>query len=148
LGFGKEKAAACIYNALKSGGRFVAEFGGQNNVLQMMTALKNAFTQFGHENNVGINFWYFPSIGEYATLLEKQGFNVAYAVHFDRPTPLKGDDGMKNWFSMFGTTFFKGLSAEMIEKILTNAEEQLKPTHKINGVWYADYKRIRIVATK
>lgn len=31
---------------------------------------------------------YFPSIGEYVTILETQGFNVIYATLFNRPTPL------------------------------------------------------------
>jgi len=144
----KEKAVTCIYNALKSGGRFVAEFGGKNNVGTMMATMKNALLKFGFEENAALNFWYFPSIGEYATILEKQGFRVEYAVHFDRETELKGEDGMKNWFRMFGETFFIGLNVHEIENVLSETELQLAPTHKRNGVWFADYKRIRIVATK
>ena len=144
----KEKAVECIFNALKPGGRFVAEFGGKNNVQKMMAAFRNALTRFGFEKDAGINIWYYPSIGEYASLLEKMGFRVEYAVHFDRQTELKGDDGMKNWFRMFRATFFKNLNEEYVDKILNDVETQLHSTHKVNGVWYADYKRLRIVATK
>ncbi len=144
----KEKAIASIYQALKKGGRMVVEFGGKDNIQQIWTALKKELEQRGCSENANIAFWYFPSIGEYATLLEKQGFSVIKAAHFDRPTPLKGEDGLKNWFLMFTQNFFSGISASEKEDILAAVQASLKATHFADGQWVADYKRIRIMAIK
>lgn len=70
--------------------------------------------------------WYFPSIGEYATLMEEVGFKVTFAAQFQRPTPLEGMDGLRNWIDMFGKTMFVGLDNEMVNKIITNVEHDLK----------------------
>ena len=34
--------------------------------------------------------WFFPSVGEYATVLESVGFEVREAALFDRPTEVEG----------------------------------------------------------
>lgn len=144
----KEKAISSIYQSLKKGGRMVVEFGGKDNIQQMWTALKQELVKRGYIENANIAFWYFPSIGEYATLLEQQGFRVVKAAHFDRPTPLKGEDGMKNWFLMFTDNFFSGISASEKSDILETVQTALKTTHFVDGQWVADYKRIRVVAIK
>ena len=105
----KEAVIERMYSLLKENGRIVLEFGGKGNIQQMHTALKNILTQRGYHDNAKTNLWYFPSIGEYATLLEKQNFRVLHAEHFDRNTPLKGNDGIKDWFLMFGERFFTGI---------------------------------------
>ena len=99
-------------------------------------------------DNADVDFWYFPSIGEYTTELEKKGFRVIHAAHFDRPTPLTGSQGMKNWFLMFGDYFFVGISEADKEEILEEVQAELEKTHWQDGIWHADYKRIRIVAIK
>ncbi len=45
--------------------------------------------------------WYYPGIGEYAPLLERAGLEVTHAFLFDRPTPLEGEEGLRNWVEMF-----------------------------------------------
>ncbi len=54
--------------------------------------------------------FYFPTIGEYAPILEEQGFRVEYAVLFDRPTPQKSENGLEDWIRMFVKTPFEGIS--------------------------------------
>jgi trans-aconitate methyltransferase len=132
---------ACIYKALKPGGRFVAEFGGKGNVEAITQALDLAL-------GTTKNPWYFPSIGDYATRLEQQGFDVNYAVLFSRPTPLEGDSGIANWIRMFGSAWMVGLSAEEQIQVIRAVEEDLKPILYREGTWMADYCRIRIVAVK
>ncbi len=144
----KEKAIASMYQSLKKGGRIVVEFGGKDNIQQIWTALKMALQKRGYAENANISFWYYPSIGEYATLLEQQGFRVVRAEHFDRPTPLKGENGLKDWLLMFCEIFFTGISAIEKEAILEEIERVLKPTHFVDGQWVADYKRIRVMAVK
>ncbi len=144
----KEIVIEKMYSLLKENGRIVVEFGGKGNNQQMLKALKEVFIQRGYVENTKIDFWYYPSIGEYATELEKLNFTVVQAEHFDRPTPLQGDQGMKNWFLMFGDSLFKGIPDTEKDNILDEVQAKLKATHFIDNVWYADYKRIRVVATK
>jgi len=144
----KDKVIEHIYTALKDGGRLVAEFGGKGNMQTLITALKTEFQKRGLYKNAGIDYWYFPSIGEYAAELEKLNFRVVHAEHFDRPTSLKGDNGIKDWFKMFGEPFLSGIAEIEKEEILNQVQDNLKATQYIEGIWYADYKRIRVVAIK
>src|SRR5665213_3022987 len=144
----KEKAVKQIYNCLKPNGRFVAEFGGKGNVGNIVNALKIALIKNGFSENSKTETWYFPSLSEYASLLEQNNFRVIFATHFDRDTLLKDDNGIKNWLHMFASSYLKGLSDKYVEIILEDAEKQLRATNYRDGKWYADYKRLRIVALK
>ncbi len=142
------EAIASIYQALKPGGRFVAEFGGKGNIQAIAQALNSALEAIAISAPAR-NPWYFPSIGEYATLLEQQGFHVTYATLYARPTLLaEKEAGMANWIKMFADAFFVGLSANQQMQIIRTVEEQLKPTLYQQGTWTADYQRICIVAIK
>lgn len=142
-----DAAISCIRQALKPGGRFVAEFGGKGNVEAIATALGSVLGAFGYASPQVINPWYFPSIGEYATRLEQQGFDVTYAVLFDRPTPLeKGDAGMANWIQMFASCFLAELNNDQQTEVIQAIEHQLKPTLYRDGRWWANYRRICVVA--
>ncbi|MCC5665980.1 methyltransferase domain-containing protein [Nostoc sp. CHAB 5784] len=143
-----DSAIASIHQSLKPGGRFVAEFGGKGNVQAIATVLESALEAINISAQA-LNPWYFPSIGEYATLLEQQGFDVIHAMLFARPTPLAdAEAGMANWIQMFASSFLTGLSSEQQIQIIRVVEEYLKPTLYQQGTWLADYRRIRIVAIK
>ncbi|MEH1876018.1 MAG: class I SAM-dependent methyltransferase [Nostoc sp.] len=144
-----DSAIASIHQSLKSGGRFVAEFGGKGNVEAIVTALYSALASIGIPQAQIENPWYYPSIGEYTSLLEQQGFDVIYAILFPRSTPLaEGEAGMANWIKMFASTFLAGLSPEQQIQIIPVVEEYLKPTLYQQGTWAADYRRLRVVAIK
>jgi trans-aconitate methyltransferase len=143
-----KQALYCIYNALKQGGRFVAEFGGKGNVKMITDEILNQFKKLGIEYKAELFPWYFPSIGEYSTLMEKVGFRVIFAQHFDRPTLLDGDNGIRNWIEMFGSSMFRGLTGETKDFIITKVENNLKEVLFRNGGWSADYKRIRVIGIK
>ncbi len=140
----------CISKALKPGGRLVVEFGRKGNIKAIMQALQNALLELGYNCSATINPWYFPSINEYATLLENQGLEVTYATLFHRPTPLEaGSAGMGNWLQMFFTShFLSELSTTQQAKVIQAVEERLQPTLYRDGKWWADYRRIRVVAIK
>lgn len=126
----------------------MAEFGGKGNVKAIATALESALEAFNISAQT-LNSWYFPSVGEYATLLEQQGFDVIYSTLFARPTLLtEGEAGMANWIQMFASSFLTGLSSEQQIQVIRVVEEYLKPTLYQQGTWTADYRRIRIVAIK
>jgi trans-aconitate methyltransferase len=130
---------------LRAGGRFVAEFGGRGNVHAIVTALKHACA------TVGVAFampWYYPTIGEYATLLERAGLETVYAVLFDRPTPLEGQEGMRSWLKMFGNVILNEVPPARHEELFRLVEEELRPILYKDRTWYADYRRLRIVAVR
>ncbi|NJK51300.1 methyltransferase domain-containing protein [Candidatus Gracilibacteria bacterium] len=144
-----EAVINCIWKVLKPGGRFIAEFGGKGNVREIVDAIASTFKENDELNQLAANSWYFPSIGEYASLLEKQGFEVNNAMLFDRPTPLDGEEeGMRNWLEMFAQGIFSDISSDKKEEILCKIEEKLRPKLHQNNTWFADYRRIRIVAKK
>ena len=135
-------AVKYIYQALKPGGRFVAEFGGKGNVQQIIEAMNTVLAEPEY------NPWYFPSIGEYSSLLEQQGFKVSYAVLFARPTKLDGENGLGNWLEMFAGERFSGLANSTKVSLINQIESELRTSLYRDGHWWADYQRIRIIAIK
>jgi trans-aconitate methyltransferase len=138
-------AAESISLALKPGGRFVAEFGGKGNTGSILNALRVAL---GPESDARCP-WYYPSIGEYSSLVEKHGLQVRQAELFDRPTPLEGENAMEDWLRMFCMgSFFKGMSAEDATAKIHEVVRILRPERYRDGVWTVDYRRLRLVALK
>ncbi|MBV8885017.1 MAG: methyltransferase domain-containing protein [Chroococcidiopsidaceae cyanobacterium CP_BM_RX_35] len=143
-----ERVITCIWQALKPGSRFVVEFGGKGNIRAITTAIGNALEKNAMSAPF-INPWYFPSIGEYTTLLESQGFSVTYAALFDRLTPLEdGEKGMQNWIEMFANSLLPEMAANRRISVMQDIENQLRPELYQDGTWFADYKRLRVVAMK
>lgn len=142
-----DAVAGCIAQALRPGGRFVAELGGKTNIQTIYAALLAALEAAGQQPPAAMP-WYFPSIGEYASLLETHGLSVTYAALFPRPTPLEGEDGMRNWLRMFADHILRDLPQAAQETIIADVERRLRPTLCTNGQWNADYVRLRITATR
>lgn len=141
-----DDAVGCIGKALRRGGRFVAEFGGRGNAANVADAIRQTLQAMF---NLEVHHpWYFPSLGEYASLLEKHGFIVTQALWFERPTLLEGEDGLRNWIQMFCETMFKEVPENLRPQALQRIEANLKPKNFIDGQWFVDYCRLRIVATK
>ncbi|WP_077400734.1 class I SAM-dependent methyltransferase [Cellulophaga omnivescoria] len=144
-----KNAIKCMYENLNSNGKIVLEFGGKGNVQTIVNELRNSLKTRGYEKQSELDLWYFPTIGEYSTELESAGFRVLFAEHYDRPTELADENsGIKDWISMFGENFFIGVSENHMEEIKSEVQEKVKEQCLINGKWFADYKRIRIVAIK
>ena len=145
----KEKAVELVYHSLKRPGRFVLEMGGKHNVEKILKSLQKSLIKHGYVDNAAISLFYFPSLGEYASLLESKGFRVTYAVHYDRETKLSdGKDGIKDWIKMFAGAYLNGLDEKATAKILKEVQDSLEPTNCRKGSWYADYKRLRMIAVK
>jgi trans-aconitate methyltransferase len=144
-----DAAIKCVYQCLKPGGRFVAEMGGKGNVQKMIAATQQVLKKRGHKAMAESKLWYFPSLGEYTSKLEAQGFRVTFAAHFDRQTLLQGErEGVAKWLKMFGPTFFKGVDETEIDPILEEIAAVLEPDYNHDGEWHADYKRLRFIAIK
>lgn len=139
-----ENAARAFSRALKPGGRFVAEFGGQRNCAAMEAAFAQALKQVAGRDYVSP--LYFPSLPDYAGLLQANGLSVRAAWYFDLPTPLKGEDGLRQWLLQFLPHHLDGLDPGQAEAVLSATEAALRPAIWRDGAWWADYRRLRIMA--
>lgn len=136
----------CVHNALKENGEFVFEFGGFGNNQLIHEALDKVFSEHGFSYKMP---FYFPTISEYSTLMENAGFRVKFAVLFDRPTELKGPDGLRDWINMFVKTPFSVVQDEKEgETIVDETVKRLESTLYKGGKWYADYVRLRMRAVR
>ena len=140
---------AGVARALREGGRFVAELGGKGNVSAIRTALAAAVRGGGHPAIDDGTVFYFPSLAEYASLLEAHGLRVTAAAHFDRLTPLEdGEAGLRGWIAMFADRLLAPVPAAERGEVLREVEERLRPSLHRDGTWYADYVRLRVVAVR
>ena len=137
-------AVGSIARALHPGGRFVAEFGGRGNIRTVQAALRAVLGPGADEQSP----WYYPSIGEYAPVMERHGLEVSNASLFDRPTPLNGEDGMDHWLRMFTQTYLRQFSPDRASDIVRQLVEALRPALYRDGVWTVDYRRLRVVAVR
>ncbi|GAB0169252.1 class I SAM-dependent methyltransferase [Lysinibacillus sp. CTST325] len=137
-----------MYIALKQGGRFVAEMGGHGNIASIVWALQKSMEELKFSYIEDCFPWYFPTLKEYLAKLEGAGFTVKMITLYERPTPLQGKDGLRNWLKMFSNNMLKHLSETEKEQIYAKCEELLKPKLYQDHQWVADYCRLRFVAIK
>jgi trans-aconitate methyltransferase len=138
-----------VWNALRPGGRFVAEFGGKGNIAKMMSGFERALAELQPGLERVTTSWYYASISEYSTLLENNGFEVRFMTLFDRPTPLEdGEAGMRNWITMFGQDYLDKLDSGSRGAFLSKVEDFLRPELFRDGQWWGDYRRLRFAAWK
>ena len=141
----QDAAIGSIHEALRPGGRLVAELGGAGNVGAITEATLAELRERGHG---ATHPWYFPDLGEYAARLEAGGFEVTYARLFDRATELDGEEGLRNWLSMFGDSLLCGLREEEREAVVAAIEDRLRPDLFYGDRWIAGYRRLRVVARR
>jgi trans-aconitate methyltransferase len=143
-----ERVISGIKRLLRLGGRFVAEFGGKGNTGELLKAIQHAWQKLGIAGPVP-QPWYYPTVAEYAGLLEQHGFEVTQAALIDRPTPLDdGQRGLRNWLDMFGGAFVEGLPDATREHLLAEIERELRPKLFRDDHWVMDYRRLRVVARR
>lgn len=142
----QEKLIKNIAGQMCEGGELVCEFGGFGCGEAVHSTLEKCFEKRGLEYP---RTFYFPTVGEYAPLLEKYGLRVEYATLFDRPTVQKAEDGLVAWINMFVKTPFENMAEETKTEIIAETRELLAPKLLLeDGSWYIDYVRIRIRARK
>jgi len=142
-----EDAVVSMSRALRPGGRFVVEFGGRGNVTHIDSAVEESVRKVAGREALATK--YYPSIGEYSTLLERHGLQVRSALLFDRPTRLEeGELGLRNWIMMFRGELLSEVTNEEREKIFQAVEGKTRGALFRDGSWFADYRRLRITALK
>lgn len=136
---------AGVWQALKPGGRFVAEFGGFGNVATIVNAIESAL--ISRRGTAVAGPWYFPRQDEYKTLLEAAGFVVDKIALIPRPTPLPGDVGA--WLETFAQSYTAVLPLAERQAFIAEVVESLRPRLcDADGHWTADYIRLRFSAIK
>lgn len=141
-----DEVLAGVARALKTGGRFVGEFGSRGNVGTICEALRTALQRRGHSYD-SLNPWYFPRDDEYQAKLGRAGFDVRWLQSFSRPTPLPGD--MIGWLETFAQSFTIGWPPEERASLFAEVRDACRPTLcDAAGRWTADYVRLRFVAVK
>ncbi len=141
-----DDAAHGIARALKPGGRLVAEFGGHRNCEALETAFADTLNRVSLRDYRSP--WFFPSLPDYTALLERHGLVVRAAWYFDLPTPLRGQDGLRQWLLQFLPQQLDGLDETTREVVMGEAETLLRPALWRDGTWWADYRRLRVVAER
>jgi hypothetical protein len=93
--------------------------------------------------------WFYPSVAEYAGMLERHGLEVREASLFDRPTALEeGERGLENWIRVFRKTFVEKMREEDAARWIREVERQCRGELFREGSWVLDYRRLRVAAWK
>ncbi len=136
---------AGVARALRPGGRFVAEFGGQGNVAAIRTALSAVIERLTGRVDAPGDIWYFPSCAEHRGRLEAGGFAVDRIVLIPRPTPIPSD--MAGWLETLAAPILTSVPEDLRARVRDEAAALLRPVLcDSDGNWTADYMRIRFEA--
>jgi SAM-dependent methyltransferase len=136
----KEQAARAIFRALKKGGRFAGEMGGEGNIARLRDALDEELVIRGYVPPSESGNWY-PSPDAFVAIYEAAGFRDLDARLIERPTPL--DHGVDQWV----TTFRKG----WLDRAGVPEEERAELAAAVAdkfGSNVADYVRLRFIMRK
>jgi len=136
----KEQAARAIFRALKPGGRFAGEMGGEGNLQKLREALDEELIIRGYVPPVGASNWY-ASPDEFASVYEAAGFDRIDARLIERPTPI--EHGVAAWV----TTFRKGWLDRAQVPENERAEIGAAVADRF-GSNIADYVRLRFIMRK
>ena len=140
---------AGVARVLKPGGRFVAEFGGKGNIQKLVAGFHRALAALNIESPEAVGPWFYPSVAEYAGMLERHGLEVREASLFDRPTVLEeGERGLENWIRVFRQTFVEKMGEADAVRWIREVERQCRGELFQDGSWVLDYRRLRVAAWK
>lgn len=136
----KERTARAIWFALRPGGRFAGEFGGEGNLQRLREALDEELAGRGYLPPVEAANWY-PSAEEFTALYERAGFTAVDARLIERPTPL--DYGVEGWVTVFRAGWLDRAGVPVEERPAL-AEAVARRVGSSN----ADYVRLRFIMRK
>lgn len=136
----KEQAARAIFRALKPGGRFAGEMGGEGNLRKLRDKLDEELIIRGYAPPLEASHWY-ASPEEFAAVYDAAGFREIDARLIERPT--KVEHGIAAWV----TTFRKG----WLDRAEVPEEERGEIAAAVGdrvGSNIADYVRLRFIMRK
>lgn len=136
----KEAVADGVFRALKRGGRFAGEMGGEGNIAKLREALDEELIIRGYAPPTSAINWY-PSPEEFAAVYEAAGFREIDARLIQRPTEIA--HGVAEWI----TTFRRG----WLDRAGVPEEERAEIGAAVAdrfGSNVADYVRLRFIMRK
>ncbi len=136
----KERAARAIWFALKPGGRFAGEMGGEGNLARLRLALDDELVTRGYGPPTYAANWY-PSVEEFLSIYETAGFKDIDARLVERPTRL--EHGVAAWVLTFRVGWLDRAGVPQAERAsIADAVATLVGTDT------ADYVRLRFIMRK
>jgi trans-aconitate methyltransferase len=141
-----QKVIEGVWQCLKTGGRFVGEFGARGNVETVRSALHEALRWRGIDP-LAVDPWYFPSAEDFSDLLVNSNFAVRSIEIIQRPTQLPGE--LIDWLKIFAQPFTNAIQKDdrvsFLDEVCQRSETALR---KAEGRWTLDYVRLRFAAVK
>ncbi len=136
----KERAARAIWFALKPGGRFAGEMGGDGNLARLRQTLDDVLVERGFGPPTYAANWY-PTPDEFTAVYEQTGFRDVDARLIDRPTEL--EHGVAAWVTTFRAGWLDraGVPQEDRQSIADAVAARV-------GSNIADYVRLRFIMRK
>ena len=136
----KDRVAHATIRALKPGGRYAGEMGGDGNLAKLRQTLDAELVARGYPPPLESSNWY-PSVEDFAAVYEAAGFTELDARLIERPTPMP--NGIGQWV----TTFRRGWldRAGVPEDERAQIGEAVAETVGTNN---ADYVRLRFIMRK
>jgi SAM-dependent methyltransferase len=143
-----DAVATGIFAALKPGGRFVGEMGGEGNLATLRRALREELTGRGYKMPERDPAWY-ASAEEFTRLYLVAGFERIRAELLPRPTPLPG--GIADWVKTFRAGLMDVAMVPEWERdsVAAAVEARVAPAlRRPDGTFCADYVRLRFSMRK
>jgi SAM-dependent methyltransferase len=137
-----------IFRALREGGRFVGEMGGEGNLATLRHALREILSEHGYLMPEQDPAWY-ASVDSFTRLYCVAGFSEVRAELIPRPTPLPG--GVADWVRTFRAGVMDVAMVPEWERdsIAAAVEDRVAPAlRQADGSFCADYVRLRFSMKK
>ncbi len=136
----KAKAARTIWFALKSGGRFAGEMGGEGNLSRLREALDEQLVVRGYKPPLDSSNWY-PAPEDFCAIYEAAGFTHVDVRLIERPTHVV--HGIDQWVLTFRSGWLDragvpaGERSEIAAAVAAHFPDNM-----------ADYVRLRFIMRK
>lgn len=140
--------AAGVFAALKPGGRFVGEMGGEGNIATLRLILRETVVEMGFTPPNDDPQWY-PSVTALEHIYRAAGFAAIAAELIPRPTPLP--TGAYDWFRTFRAGFLDvaGVPEDQRDALARRAAARADAALRTaDGTVVADYVRLRFSMRK
>ena len=142
-----EKAIACVRKALEAGRAVrggVRRPGEREDDHRRPSTRPPRRSASGPGNTPGI----IPASASTPRCWNEAAWKSTEAFLFDRPTLLEGEDGLRHWVEMFVGSLVDRVPPDEREGFFRYVEDVARPTLHRDGRWFADYRRLRIVARR
>jgi SAM-dependent methyltransferase len=137
-----------VFRALRGGGRFAGEMGGEGNLATLRRGIREELTERGYPVPAEDPQWY-PGVAEFARLYGSAGFVATQAQLIARPTPLPA--GVAGWVKTFRSGWLDVAQVPEADRdeVAAAVERRLEPDlRQPDGSWIADYVRLRFSMRK